>query len=204
MNYFTVDGEAFADYEIKRSLFTASLKGISDYDEGLSFVKGIAKKYSDATHNCYAVICLGGEQKFSDDGEPSGTAGTPILQVLKKNNLSTVACVVTRYFGGIKLGAGGLVAAYTKAATNAVSNAKICEMKESNVYLLTVPYGDYEQTVRLTVGAGGKIKETGYGSTVSVVSAVPVERNEAFLEKINEAFGGRITPVPVSTGYESY
>lgn len=204
MNYFTVEDEAFADYEIKRSLFSASLKGISGFDEGIAYVKSVAKRYSDATHNCYAILCKNGEQKFSDDGEPSGTAGLPILQALKKNNLTDVACVVTRYFGGIKLGASGLLAAYTKAATSAISSAKICEMKESYVYVFDVSYSDYEKASRVTLSSGGKVLKTEYGSQIKLVAAVPIADNATFLDKLNETFGGKTLPVIVKTGYETY
>ncbi len=205
MNKFlTVDGTSTAVYEIKHSVFYASLKGITDFEDGLGFVKSIAKKYGDATHNCYAIICRNGEQKFSDDGEPSGTAGIPILQVIKNNNLNDTACVITRYFGGIKLGAGGLVSAYTKAASSAVSAAKIMLKTESSVYSLTVPYADYERSLHIVSSVSGKIKSVDYQDSVNMEIAVPNEKTDEFNFKIAETFAAKTVPVLLYTGYENY
>ena len=126
-SYRYIDGEYEVKIEIKRSIFIATVKGELDADEAEEFVKSVRKKYPDATHNCYAYVGdeLGNMTRFSDDGEPSGTAGQPILDVLRKQNIVKSAIVVTRYLGGIKLGAGGLVGAYSDTASKGVKAGKI-------------------------------------------------------------------------------
>ena len=119
LEYKTINGYAQTEWEVQKSRFISYVNHIENETQAQDFVNQIRKKHFDATHNCYAYII--GEhsdtQKSNDDGEPSGTAGVPILEVLKKNELSDVVVVVTRYFGGIKLGAGGLIRAYGKTAT---------------------------------------------------------------------------------------
>ena len=204
MDYFTLDGETRIRYEIQRSVFIATVRPVGTFEEGIAFVKRIGKEFSDATHNCYAFLLVNGEQKFSDDGEPQGTAGTPILTAIKNNRLTNVACVVTRYFGGIKLGAGGLVAAYTKATVTALESAKRVEKKESDVFSLTVSYGEYEVVRRIVASVSGKISETDFTDGVTMKLCVPVPRSEAFREKLREAFCGKEELKLLETGYETY
>lgn len=126
-SYKTLYGEAAEEILIEKSRFIGYGKAVHSEDEALSFIAGIQKRHYDATHNVWAYII--GEsmsvQRYSDDGEPTGTAGIPVLEVLKKEELTNVVLVVTRYFGGIKLGAGGLVRAYTKSAVTAIQGAGI-------------------------------------------------------------------------------
>lgn len=204
MDYFTLDGETRVTYEIQRSVFIATVRPVETFEEGIAFAKRVAKEFSDATHNCYAFRLTNGEQKFSDDGEPQGTAGTPILQALKNNDLKNAACVVTRYFGGIKLGAGGLVAAYTKATVLALQGAKRVEKKESYVYLLTASYGEFETVKRLISGVGGKVKNTTFSDDVELEICFPVGEAGTFRDKLNETFNGKKEPTLVKTGYETY
>ncbi len=114
---------------INKSRFITKLIKINNEDEIKIKLDYIKKEYKDATHYCYAYI-TGNTKRFNDDGEPGGTAGMPILNVLENNNLTNILCVVIRYFGGIKLGAGGLVRAYTKAVTEALNNAKIINLTD--------------------------------------------------------------------------
>lgn len=114
---------------INKSRFITKLIKINNEDEIKIKLDYIKKEYKDATHYCYAYI-MGNTKRFNDDGEPGGTAGMPILNVLENNNLTNILCVVIRYFGGIKLGAGGLVRAYTKAVTEALNNAKIINLTD--------------------------------------------------------------------------
>lgn len=118
----TIKENVTIKYEINKSIFIASLFRVNNVEEANNILSDIRKKYSDATHNTYAYI-VDNHNKSSDDKEPSGTAGIPILEVLIKNELNNILCIVTRYFGGIKLGSGGLVRAYTKAASLAVNEA---------------------------------------------------------------------------------
>ena len=126
-DFKTVSGFNEAEYEISKSKFIAYVANVETENDAIVFVNKIKKKHWEATHNCsaYTIGDLDQIQKADDDGEPSGTAGRPILEVIKKNNIKNIAIVVTRYFGGIKLGAGGLIRAYSKAASTGIENATI-------------------------------------------------------------------------------
>ena len=124
--YTSVAGETVTEKIIEKSRFITTSRRVESEAAAKEFIAEISKKYSDATHNCYAYICdrLGNFLRFSDDGEPQGTAGMPILEVIKSKRLSEVAVVVARYFGGIKLGAGGLLRAYSGCAAENLDMAK--------------------------------------------------------------------------------
>ena len=149
--YQYADGTFEAVYEIKRSKFIATVRGEVDADSAEDFVKSVKKKYADATHNCYAYISdiNGQATRFSDDGEPGGTAGQPILQVLRKKGLVRTAVVVTRYFGGIKLGAGGLVGAYTESAVLGLESAKISTKTKCSQIAISIDYPLYSSVEKL-------------------------------------------------------
>ncbi|MEW9669267.1 YigZ family protein [Ammoniphilus sp. 3BR4] len=140
--YFTIQGYGETEIEINRSRFICYVERVESEEEAHSFIASIKKKHWDATHNCSAYII--GEhdqiQKADDDGEPSGTAGKPILEVLKKNHVKDTAVVVTRYFGGIKLGAGGLIRAYGKGASEALKAGKIVERVLHDLYQFEIDY----------------------------------------------------------------
>ena len=128
-SYITVKSSAAAEITEKRSRFIASVKPVSTEDEALEFLNGLKQKYWNATHNVYAYIIEGNNiMRYSDDGEPGGTAGLPVLEILKKEGLTNIIVVVTRYFGGVLLGTGGLVHAYSKSAKAGVEAAEIIEM----------------------------------------------------------------------------
>ena len=136
-------GEIFtAEYETKKSVFIAHASHVETEDAAREFVNQIRKKYFDATHNCSAWILgeTGDRQKSNDDGEPGGTAGNPILDAIKKNELTNICVVVTRYFGGIKLGAGGLIRAYSHTASLGIDAAKIVRMTAFKKIAVTVEY----------------------------------------------------------------
>ena len=143
--YKTVSHAATAEYIEKKSRFIATVSPVSDDDSAREFVMSVKKKYPDARHNCYAYLTLDGMTRYSDDGEPKGTAGLPILGVLQKQQLSGVAVVVTRYFGGILLGAAGLLRAYTKAAADGVEAAGVITVKPYAKIDITVSFSDAER-----------------------------------------------------------
>lgn len=140
--YLTIKDSAMAEYEISRSRFIAYLERVSSEAAAIEFIAKIKKRHWDARHHCYAYII--GEksnvQKADDNGEPSGTAGKPMLEVLKKNELTDIIVVVTRYFGGIKLGAGGLIRAYGTAVTTALGIAEIVEKAIFTRVSITIDY----------------------------------------------------------------
>ncbi|MBR1747325.1 MAG: YigZ family protein [Clostridia bacterium] len=186
----TVEGSAEATYEIKKSVFIARIKGVNGVDEGVAFVKDVKSRHTDARHNCYAVLCCDG-QKFSDDGEPSGTAGQPILQAIKNSGLCDVALVVTRYFGGIKLGANGLVTSYQRAASEAIEKATTVVVKASDVGEISCDYTDYRKTNEL-LERFGKVLSTDYGDGITIRYAVPVEERGKLDELLAESTAGRV------------
>ena len=133
----------------KKSEFISYVARIESEDEAKAFIEQIRKKHSDATHNCYAYILKGTQiARFSDDGEPQGTAGMPILEVIKREGLVGVCIVVTRYFGGILLGAGGLVRAYAKGAKIGIDKAGVAEFVEHVTFDVSVSYAEYEKVVK--------------------------------------------------------
>ncbi len=131
--------ERHSIYEIQKSKFITTLFRIDSLEDVKQYLKEVKEEYPDATHHCYAYI-LDGKERCSDDGEPSGTAGIPILNVLKQQNLDHILCVVTRYFGGIKLGASGLVRAYSKSVSEALENCLIVALDPGYEMTITFPY----------------------------------------------------------------
>lgn len=188
----------FADFgedkfEEKRSKFTGRLWHVETAEDAVAKIKEMREKYWDATHNCYAYILREGNvMRYSDDGEPQGTAGMPILEVLRHENLTDCVCVVTRYFGGILLGAGGLVRAYAHGAKIAVDAAgRSIKRIWTNVYL-PCPYSWYER-IRLEVAAfGGMIRETQFGADVELDLLLPEEQTQGFLERVTDLSAGTI------------
>lgn len=132
------------EYIINKSKFICNIIYVNDINDANKNLNEIKNKYKDATHNCYAYI-VDGYEKCSDDNEPSGTAGMPILNVLKNNNLNHILCIVTRYFGGIKLGAGGLVRAYTKSVTNCIDKNNFCTLIQGIELKITFNYENLKQ-----------------------------------------------------------
>lgn len=188
-------GESF--YEVKKSRFIGYCKPVLTPDEANSFVEEIRKKHSDARHNVYAWILKKetGLQKYSDDGEPSGTAGLPVMSVLTKNGVTDCAIVVTRYFGGILLGKGGLVRAYTRAAASALKEAVPKVMEMCAHIELKVPYPMYDKLVFEMKGKGYHIADTTYGEDIRLKLYIPLDREEEFTEFVRDTSMGTVTPV---------
>jgi uncharacterized YigZ family protein len=189
--YLSVSGECVTEKTIEKSKFITTSRHVEGEDEARAFVEQISKKYADATHNCYAYVAddLGNLLRFSDDGEPQGTAGMPMLDVLRAQNLKQVAVVVTRYFGGIKLGAGGLVRAYSGGvAENLLSAKKVCyELCAENKY--TVDYTFVDATLRYFGERDCDLIDTEYSDrvifTIAVKKAKEQEFNAALINRLN-------------------
>ena len=154
----TIKKEVKTIYEINKSRFITNIKPVKSVNEAKSFFLNIKKEFNDATHNVtvYIIGKTGEAGHYNDDGEPSGTAGLPVLDVFRKNEITNFACVVTRYFGGIKLGAGGLVRAYSTAASLALKEAQICEIISrefsTNVKLIIkIPQNNFEEIKNMLV-----------------------------------------------------
>ncbi len=175
--YLTVSDNNESEFTIQRSRFITFVFHIANEDEAVCRLKELRKKYFDATHVCYAYIAdeAGNKMKFSDDGEPSGTAGQPILEVIKARNLKFTLVAVVRYFGGIKLGAGGLTRAYSASATQALNEAKIAEYILSDVYRVEMDFAFLKKFEKSIANILCKIILKEYNSNVAVTIACPVD-----------------------------
>jgi len=192
-SYRFIDGEYEVKIEIKRSIFIATVKGELNAEEAEEFVKSVRKKYPDATHNCYAYVGdeLGNMTRFSDDGEPSGTAGQPILDVLRKQNIVKSAIVVTRYFGGIKLGAGGLVGAYSDTASKGVKSGVISQKVLCDSIVVKADYPTFAILDKYIRKSGVVIDGVEYGQDVECKVYVPEDDVDAFVASLRELSGGK-------------
>ena len=192
--FFTVTEYAENTTVIERSKFICSICGVRDEAEAKQFIEKVRKTHSLANHNCYAYIAddKGLIQKFSDDGEPQGTAGLPMLEVLKNKKMYKTVAVVTRYFGGIKLGTGGLTRAYGGAVSDCLSIAKIADMQEAVILKVCTDYEGYSRLVKLLVGDGVAVIKTEFGNSVEVVFAVKKQIKDSFKTKLVNAFNGKI------------
>jgi uncharacterized YigZ family protein len=193
--YTTVSKEAHVEFEEKRSLFIGHAIHVESEEEALAFIKQLKKEYSDATHNCFAYHLKGGIiARYSDDGEPQGTAGVPMLETIRKSGVDDVCVVVTRYFGGILLGAGGLVRAYSHSTSIAIEGAEVVTYQPYSVYSLRCGYSEYQKYSNILANYGVVIDGTDFEAEVTVRFAVKRERAETLLNKISEAGYGRDVP----------
>jgi len=174
-SYYSIAKVAEVEVEIKRSKFIAVAAPVDDEAAAISFIEQIKEKHKRATHNVFAYLISEQVMRYSDDGEPAGTAGMPVLEVLKKQNLERTAVVVTRYFGGIKLGAGGLVRAYSDAAKKAIDRAGIVEKRLHREFFIQVAYQLFGAVKRELEQAGGLIQDIAYGEQVSISCLLPVD-----------------------------
>lgn len=194
VQYFTVDKDAAAEWTIERSRFIASVRPVETEDEAREFIRMIQKKHWDATHNVSAYI-VGVEhrvQHADDDGEPSGTAGRPVLEALRQGDLTNVVVVVTRYFGGIKLGAGGLVRAYRKSALLGVRAAHIVRRRRGVRMRLRLDYAAYGTVAAILASDGYAEREAAYDDRVTLWYDVPEDRLAAFQALVSTLTQGRV------------
>lgn len=190
--YITLSKEAQASFVEKRSEFIGTARPVKTEEAAMEFITRIKKKYGDARHNCYAYMLANGSARYSDDGEPQGTAGVPILSVIQKGGFTDAAIVVTRYFGGILLGAGGLVRAYSAAARDAVAAAKIVTYCEYTEFRVVCSYSDYQKLIPITERLGIKEDNSSFSDTVILYLAAKPDIYRLFCEKISEIGAGRI------------
>ena len=188
----------------KKSRFIGRACPVETEEEALAKIQAMKKQHYDATHNCWAYIIKDGAVRFSDDGEPGGTAGMPMLQVLQREGLYNIVCVVTRYFGGILLGAGGLVRAYTKGAKIAVDAAGKSMKRIWSVVYLPCPYTFYERVKLLVAEFGGIIRETEFGAEVELELLFPEANTEAFFEKLTDMTSGTVEGMETGKEYRAF
>lgn len=193
-SYRTVKATGCGEYEVKRSRFLCYAAPVTTPDEATVFINSIKQKHWDARHNCSAyVLRKGGIKRFSDDGEPQGTAGMPILDVLEKSGVTDVCVVITRYFGGILLGAGGLVRAYSHSATLALEAAEVITMERRATCEFSCDYSLYGCIPGLLADLGGKENGTEFTDSVHVKFTLPEDNVEPFQKRLTELSSGQYT-----------
>ena len=188
----------------KKSHFIGRLWPVETEEAALEKIQQMKKQHYDATHNCWAYIIKDGAVRFSDDGEPGGTAGMPMLPVLQREGLYNCVCVVTRYFGGILLGAGGLVRAYTKGAKIAVDAAGKSMKRVWSCLYVPCPYTFYER-VKLEVAAwGGIIRDTQFGAEVELEILVPEASAQPFLDRLIDMSAANVEGMETGKEYRAF
>lgn len=190
--YKTVEREA-SDYFIeKKSKFIGYVKPVKTSEDATQFINSIKSKHWDATHNVYAYVLKENNiQRYSDDGEPSGTAGVPVLDVLLKENLVDVCVVATRYFGGTLLGAGGLVRAYSHTSKIAVDAGGIITMAECSVLSVKVDYSFYDRMNILLKDFGANVTDTQFADNIEIKFSIKEDRQRALEDKLTDISNGR-------------
>lgn len=189
--------EAQAEYVEKKSRFIGHIYKIETVQQAQERLAAARKQYWDASHNVYAYILRDGTMRFSDDGEPQGTSGMPTLDVLKKEGVSDVLCITTRYFGGTLLGAGGLVRAYSHTCKLALDAAGQAQMIPYAQIRLDCPYPLLEQVRRLLPAYEAEETAADFGVQAMLTAALPRERLEDFSKKLLDATSGALRPEPL-------
>lgn len=208
--YYIPTRAAESEFVEKRSRFIGYIKPVETEAEARAFVEKIKKRHYDARHNCWCYLLReGGVVRYSDDGEPQGTAGQPMLGVFEKEGITDLVCVVTRYFGGILLGTGGLLRAYTKGAKDALDAAGVSVVRRWVRQLVPCTYSLYERLKQETERFGAVIEDTEYSADIVLTVLVPEEQSDAYAARILDFTAGTVEtlvdgevfqPVPVRPG----
>jgi|AGTN01.1.fsa_nt_gi Uncharacterized conserved protein len=201
---YTVARSAEDRLIIKKSVFIAKIKRIDNLETGAAFLAELKKEYSGATHTPYAMIAEPENFRFSDDGEPSGTSGRPILSALQKAGLSFVVAAVIRYFGGIKLGANGLLSAYTKAVSECAGKAGKMKIIYSSIISATLGYSEYKNFINRIKDTEILITDTRYGESVDITFAAPEESADKISGVLGEMTAGRERGKLIENKYIAY
>ena len=188
--YFIPAGDGEAEFTEKRSSFLGHVRMVETEDEAKTFVAEMKKKYYDARHNCWCYIIKDGAVRYSDDGEPQGTAGIPMLEVLKREGVTNVVCVVTRYFGGVLLGTGGLLRAYTKSAKDALDADGISVVRRWVMAELACTYSLLERLKLECTAANGLVSDVEYSTDVCLKLLLPEDGVEDFSRRIADVTAG--------------
>ena len=204
--YFTILGEKENLIVIERSKFICFIKQVEDEQDAKTYLEQIRKKHSLANHCCYAYIAddKGLIQKFSDDGEPQGTAGLPMLEVLKSKKMFKTVAVVVRYFGGIKLGTGGLTRAYSGSVAECLAVSNVVDMQPASILKLDCDYDGYSLLIKLLNVEGVSIVNTDFSDKITVVFAVKLDAEEKLKEKLIDAFNGKIIIDKIENKYFAF
>lgn len=189
--YFVPAGSGEAEFVEKRSSFLGHVRFAGTEDAAREFINDMKKKHYDARHNCWCYIIRGGAVRYSDDGEPQGTAGLPMLEVFRREGVENVVCVVTRYFGGVLLGTGGLLRAYTKSAKDALDAAGIAAVRRWVKLETACPYSLLERMKTECLALDGAVENIEYGADVRLTLLLPEEKAEEFQARVTELSAGQ-------------
>ncbi len=201
--YLVPAGYGEDEFTEKKSRFIGRVWPVETEEEALAKIQEMKKQHYDASHNCWAYMIRDGAMRFSDDGEPGGTAGNPMFQVLQKEQLFNVVCVVTRYFGGTLLGAGGLVRAYTRGAKLAVDAAGKAMKRVWTVLYLPCPYPYYERVKLEILAFDGLIRDTRFGAEVELEVLLAQSQVAAFLEKLTDMTAATVEAMEIGQEYRA-
>ena len=193
-DYLVPRGVGQAEYIEKKSRFLGGVYPVTSEQEAKEILERVRRQHYDARHNCWCYILKSGQKRYSDDGEPQGTAGQPMLNVFERERVVDVLCIVTRYFGGILLGAGGLCRAYTKAAKDALDAAGISKMQPWLRQQITVPYALFERAKLLIAAQDGAVEDAQYGADILITYRIPEGADERLRTALLEASSWSVIP----------
>ena len=192
-SFITIKQPSYFEYEDKKSVFIGQACPVSTESDAIAFIDAVKKKYPDARHHVYAYVLRENfAMRFTDDHEPAGTAGMPVLDVIRKNGCTDTVIVVTRYFGGTLLGTGGLVRAYTSAALGALENAEIIRYDIYSTIKMSISYSDYGKITAPLSDIGFRVEDTLYDTGVTLVGRIIKSRLDELKVQLTEATAGRI------------
>ena len=192
--YLIPTGEAESEFTEKRSRFIGHIWRVESEEEARARIEETRKRHYDARHNCWCYRLRGGVERYSDDGEPQGTAGQPMLNVFQREQVEDVCCVVTRYFGGVLLGAGGLTRAYSRSAKDALDAAGISVVRRWVEVSQTIPYALFERFKLEVEAQGGLLGQVDYGSQIDAHVLLPETEVEPFALRLTELTAGQAAP----------
>ena len=190
--YYIPSGVSQTEFTEKRSRFIGRVWPVDSEEQARARIEETKKQHYDARHNCWCYLIKDGPVRYSDDGEPQGTAGQPMLNVFQREGVENVCCVVTRYFGGILLGAGGLVRAYTQSAKDALDAAGISVVRRWVAMEVPCSYAQFESMRREVLSFGGVVENVDYGADVVLSCLLPEEKAEDFAARILDVSAGTI------------
>lgn len=203
--YRTIAVEAKDEFVEKRSRFIGHVKPVTTEEEAQAFIAARKKEFWDATHNVWAYVLDGGRiRRYSDDGEPQGTAGIPTLDVLLKSDVTDCVVVVTRYFGGVLLGAGGLVRAYSHGASLALAAGGIIERRLCDELAVTCDYAQYGRVGPLVASRGGVLTDTVFTDEVTLRFYLPLGESDGMQAALTEASAGTLTLIKEGQSYRDF
>ena len=190
--YYIPAGPSETEFVEKRSRFIGHVWRVEGEEEARARIEEMKKRYYDARHNCWCYLIQDGPVRYSDDGEPQGTAGQPMLNVFQRESVTNVCCVVTRYFGGVLLGAGGLTRAYTKGAKDALAAVGISTMSLWTLWDVPCTYPLFERVKLEIIACGGVVRDTEYGADIRLRAAFPAGGAEQFVPRLTELSAGSL------------